>query len=97
MVFDNNNYTKSITSINDCADILEYDIFVKMDKEDVHILNYLLEAEDNVMNIRSYEGEFLKVIAPKDMLVSAIRLLESVRDMIELEIVDIKPNKGSAD
>ncbi|MFN3328243.1 MAG: DUF4911 domain-containing protein [Fervidobacterium pennivorans] len=85
-----------MTIIN-CPDILEYDILVKMDKEDVHILNYLLEAEDNVMNIRSYEGEFLRVIAPKDMLVSSIRLLESVRDMINLEIVDIKPNKGSAD
>lgn len=79
------------------TDILEYDILVKMKKEDVHMLNYLLEAEDNVMNIRSFKGDFLKVIVPKDMLVSAIKLLESVKGIVELEIVDIKSNTGSAD
>lgn len=74
----------------------EYDIFIKIIKEDVHILNYLLEAEDNVMNIRSFEGEFLRVISPKDIVVDAIRLLESIRSIINLEIVELKPNNGSA-
>ncbi|MEN3043161.1 MAG: DUF4911 domain-containing protein [Fervidobacterium sp.] len=76
---------------------LEYDILVKIKREDVHILNYLLEAEDHVMNIRSFEGEFLKVISPKDMVIDAIRLLESAKTIVELEIVEMKPNTGSAD
>ena len=75
---------------------VEYDILVKIKKEDVHILNYLLEAEDNVMNIRSFEGEYLKVIATKDTVVDAIRLLENVRSLVDLEIVALKPNNGSA-
>jgi len=56
----------------------------------------LLEAEDNVMNIRSFEGEYLKVIATKDTVVDAIRLLENVRSLVDLEIVALKPNNGSA-
>jgi hypothetical protein len=75
---------------------VEYDILVKIKKEDVHILNYLLEAEDNVMNIRSFEGEYLKVIATKDTVIDAIRLLENVRSLVDLEIVVLKPNNGSA-
>jgi len=75
---------------------VEYDILVKIKKEDVHILNYLLEAEDNVMNIRSFEGEYLKVIATKDTVVDAIRLLENVRSLVDLEIVALKLNNGSA-
>lgn len=75
---------------------VEYDILVKIKKEDVHILNYLLEAEDNVMNIRSFEGEYLKVITTKDTVIDAIRLLENVRSLVDLEIVVLKPNNGSA-
>jgi hypothetical protein len=75
---------------------VEYDILVKIKKEDIHILNYLLEAEDNVMNIRSFEGEYLKVIATKDTVIDAIRLLENVRSLVDLEIVVLKPNNGSA-
>jgi len=75
---------------------VEYDILVKIKKEDVHILNYLLEAEDNVMNIRSFEGEYLKVIATKDTVIDAIRLLENVRSLVDLEILALKPNNGSA-
>jgi hypothetical protein len=75
---------------------VEYDILVKIKKEDVHILNYLLEAEDNVMNIRSFEGEYLKVIATKDTVIDALRLLENVRSLVDLEIVVLKPNNGSA-
>jgi hypothetical protein len=75
---------------------VEYDILVKIKKEDIHILNYLLEAEDNVMNIRSFEGEYLKVIATKDTVIEAIRLLENVRSLVDLEIVVLKPNNGSA-
>ncbi len=85
---------KKMDEIND---ILEYDILVKINKEDVHILNYLLEAEDNTMNVRSFEGEFLKVIATKDTVIDAIKLLESARTIVNLEIVQLRPNNGSAD
>jgi len=77
-------------------EILEYDILVKLRKEDVHILNYLLETEDNIMNIRSFEGEYLRVIATKDTVVEAMRLLESAKSFVELEIISLKPSDGSA-
>uniref|UniRef100_A0A7C4GGB5 DUF4911 domain-containing protein n=1 Tax=Fervidobacterium thailandense TaxID=1008305 RepID=A0A7C4GGB5_9BACT len=75
---------------------MEYDILVRIDKEDIHILNYLLEAEDHVMNIRSLEGEYLRVIAPKDMVLDAIRLLESAKTVVDLELVELRPNDGNA-
>ncbi len=77
-------------------EVLEYDILVRIDKEDIHILNYLLEAEDHVMNIRSLEGEYLRVIAPKDMVLDAIRLLESAKTVVDLELVELRPNDGNA-
>ncbi len=80
----------------DVQEPVEYDILVKIKKEDVHILNYLLEAEDNVMNIRSFEGKYLRVIATKDTVIDAIRLLESARSLVDLEIVALKLNNGSA-
>jgi len=86
-----------VKKMDEINDILEYDILVRINKEDVHILNYLLEAEDNTMNIRSFEGEFLKVIATKDTVIDAIKLLESARAIVNLEIVKLNPNNGSAD
>lgn len=77
-------------------EVLEYDILVRIDKEDIHILNYLLEAEDHVMNIRSLEGKYLRVIAPKDMVLDAIRLLESAKTVVDLELVELRPNDGNA-
>ncbi|WP_241498781.1 DUF4911 domain-containing protein [Fervidobacterium thailandense] len=77
-------------------EVLEYDILVRINKEDIHILNYLLEAEDHVMNIRSLEGEYLRVIAPKDTVLDAIRLLESAKTVVNLELVELRPNDGNA-
>ena len=77
-------------------EISEYDIIVKMERENVHMLNYILEAEDNIMNIRSFEGDNLRVIATKDTVIDAIRLLESVKEYIDLEIVELRPNNGKA-
>ncbi len=75
----------------------EYDVLVKINKEDIHIVNYIIEGEDNVMNIRSIDGEFLKIISPKDFLVDTIVLLNSLREIINLEIYEIRPNSGKAD
>lgn|GEM_PF-158842 len=77
-------------------EISEYDIIVKMERENVHMLNYILEAEDNIMNIRSFEGDYLRVIATKDTVIDAIKLLESVKEYIDLEIVELRPNNGKA-
>ncbi|HCI29896.1 MAG TPA: DUF4911 domain-containing protein [Fervidobacterium sp.] len=77
-------------------EVLEYDIIVKMERGKVHLLNYILEAEDNAMNIRSFEGEYLKVIAPKDTVIDAIKLLESVKEYVDLEIIGLRPNNGTA-
>lgn len=77
-------------------EVSEYDIIVKMERENVHMLNYILEAEDNIMNIRSFEGDYLRVIATKDTVIDAIRLLESVKEYIDLEIVELRPNNGKA-
>ncbi len=76
---------------------VEYDVLVKINKEDIHIVNYIVEGEDNVMNIRSIDGEFLKIISPKDFLVDTIVLLSSLREIINLEIYEIRPNSGKAD
>jgi len=77
-------------------EVSEYDIIVKMERENVHMLNYILETEDNIMNIRSFEGDYLRVIATKDTVIDAIRLLESVKEYIDLEIVELRPNNGKA-
>jgi len=77
-------------------EISEYDIIVKMERENVHMLNYILEAEDNIMNIRSFEGDYLRVIATKDTVIDAIKLLESVKEYIDLQIVELRPNNGKA-
>ena len=77
-------------------EVSEYDIIVKMERENVHMLNYILEAEDNIMNIRSFEGDYLRVIATKDTVIDAIKLLESVKEYIDLEIVELRPNNGKA-
>jgi len=46
--------------------MMEYDILIEVAKEDVHILNYVLEVEENVMNIRKYEDGMLRIIVPED-------------------------------
>ncbi len=78
-------------------ELVEYDVLVKINKEDIHLVNYIIEGEDNVMNIRSVEGEFLKIITPKDFLVDTIVLLNSLKEFINLEIYEIRQNSGKAD
>jgi len=75
---------------------MEYDILIEVAKEDVHVLNYVLEVEENVMNIRKYENGILRIIVPEDLKEEALKLLEGVKEIVDLNIVSIKKNEGSA-
>ena len=76
--------------------MMEYDILIEVAKEDVHILNYVLEVEENVMNIRKYENGILRIIVPEDLKEEALKLLEGVKEIVDLKIVSIRKNEGSA-
>jgi len=76
--------------------MMEYDILIEIAKEDVHILNYVLEVEENVMNIRKYEDGILRIIVPEDLKEEALKLLEGVKEIVDLKIVSIRKNEGSA-
>ncbi len=76
--------------------MMEYDILIEVAKEDVHILNYVLEVEENVMNIRKYEDGILRIIVPEDLKEEALKLLEGVKEIVDLKIVSIRKNEGSA-
>ncbi len=73
----------------------EYDLFVKIRPEDIHVLCYIAEAEDNLMNIRHVTDEgLLKIIVPADLLEEALTFLESIKRRINLEVVETRANPG---
>lgn len=73
----------------------EYDIFVAIEKTEIHNLCYIVEAEDNLMNLRHVEEDGrLKIIVPADLLDEALRLLESAKNCVDLEVVEIRENPG---
>jgi len=76
---------------------LEKDILIKIDKEKVHILSYILESEDNLVNVRKYENGILRLIVPNDLIKKLLIFLEDLENKIGFEILEIKENSGSAD
>ncbi len=75
--------------------VAEYDLFVKIRPEDIHVLCYIAEAEDNLMNIRHVTDEgLLKIIVPADLLDEVKSFLESIKNRIDLEVVEIRANPG---
>lgn len=73
----------------------EYDLYLRIAKPDIHVLCYIVEAEDNLMNIRHVtEDGFLKIIVPGDLLKDALGFLESIGNYIDLEVVEIRENPG---
>lgn len=73
----------------------EYDIFIAIEKTKIHNLCYIVEAEDNLMNLRHVEEDGrLKIIVPGDLLDEALRLLESAKNCVDLEVVEIRENPG---
>lgn len=77
-------------------DILEYDIYVDIDKNDIHLITYLLEGEAHLMNVRNrQEDGLLKIISPKDSLDDALKLINSVKEQaIKMEVVKVEPHNG---
>lgn len=80
------------------SNIKEFDIYLKIEKEDVHILNYIIEAEDNMLNIRKFDSteKLLKVIVPVDFFEDVLELLNSLKSEVQFEIVKYEPNRGMA-
>jgi len=83
-------------SKSDFKEILEYDIYVKMPIEDTHLLGYLAEAEEHLMNIRHSENveNAVKIIVPADLLTEVLNMLEILKEEINLEILYYEPNPG---
>lgn len=76
-------------------EVLEYDIYVKVKKEDIHLVTYLLESVDNLMNVRNViENNLMKIICPKDTLDESLKLINSLKDLTNLEVIRIEPNDG---
>ncbi len=78
------------------AEGVEYDLYLRIDEEKVHDLNYILEVEDNLANIRKYENGLLRIIVPGDLLEDLKELLDLIRNVVPFEIGRVEVNKGSA-
>ncbi|HOJ89136.1 MAG TPA: DUF4911 domain-containing protein [Pseudothermotoga sp.] len=74
---------------------MEYDLYLRIEKEDVHKLGYILEVEDNLVNMRKYENGLLRILVPADLLQDLLSFLESVKRHINFQIVDCKQNDGT--
>ncbi len=74
----------------------EFDVYLKIDKEKIHDLSYIVEVEDNLVNIRRYEDGLLRLIVPSDLKDDLLELLEGVREVVPFEIAKIEVNPGSA-
>ena len=74
----------------------EYDIYVQIPKKEVHTLNYILEAEDNLINVRHIDpaSGLLKIIVVDDALEDVLKLLNSLKDELHLKVVKYGPNRG---
>jgi len=74
---------------------MEYDVYLKMDSNDVHTLSYILEVEDNLLNIRKYENGVLRILVPADLLDELLNFLQNVKDYVKFELLDVRLNRGT--
>ncbi|WP_346310341.1 DUF4911 domain-containing protein [Pseudothermotoga sp.] len=74
---------------------VEYDVYLKMDSSDVHTLSYILEVEDNLLNMRKYENGVLRILVPADLLDELLNFLHSVKNCVKFELVDVRLNRGT--
>ncbi len=74
----------------------EYDVYVDIPKPEVHTLNYILEAEDNLLNVRHVDpaSGLLKIIVVDDALEDLLKLLKSLENDLHLKVVRYEPNRG---
>lgn len=75
---------------------IEYDVYVEIPKPEVHTLNYILEAEDNLINVRHIDpvSGLLKIVVIDDELDDVLKLLSSLKDELHLKVVKYEPNRG---
>jgi hypothetical protein len=76
--------------------IPEFDIFIEIAQEDIHLLIYLVEAEAHLMNVRKKQKNgYFKVIVPAGFLDESLILLNSLKNSdIKLEVISIEPHDG---
>ncbi len=75
---------------------LEYDLYVKIDESDIHMVNYMLEAEDNLLNVRNIDSKsnLLKIVVVDTDLPDMLNLLNYLKDELHLEVVKYGPSLG---
>lgn len=76
--------------------IPEFDIFIDIAEEDIHLLIYMVEAEAHIMNVRKKQKKgYFKIIVPAGFLEEALVLLNSLENSdIKLEVVSVEPHDG---
>jgi hypothetical protein len=74
---------------------MEYDVYLKMDSNDVHTLSYILEVEDNLLNMRKYENGVLRILVSADLLDELLNFLQNVKDYVKFELLDVRLNRGT--
>jgi len=74
---------------------MEYDVYLKMDSNDVHTLSYILEVEDNLLNMRKYENGVLRILVPAGLLDELLNFLQNVKDYVKFELLDVRLNRGT--
>jgi len=70
-------------------------VYLKMDSNDVHTLSYILEVEDNLLNMRKYENGVLRILVPADLLDELLNFLQNVKDYVKFELLDVRLNRGT--
>jgi len=74
---------------------MEYDVYLKISSDDVHTLSYILEVEDNLLNMRKYQDGLLRILVPADLLDELLEFLQSVRNYVNFELVNVRLNHGN--
>lgn len=75
---------------------LEYDLYVRIGESDIHMVNYMLEAEDNLLNVRNVDAKsgLLKIVVIDTDLSDMLKLLDYLKDDLHLEVVKYEPSFG---
>ncbi|MEN3007891.1 DUF4911 domain-containing protein [Pseudothermotoga sp.] len=73
---------------------MEYDVYLRMNSDDVHTLSYILEVEDNLLNMRKYQSGLLRILVPADLLEQLLGFLQNVKSYVNFELVDVRLNRG---
>lgn len=74
----------------------EFDLYLKINKDKIHDLSYILEVEDNLANIRKYDNGLLRIIVPEDLYNDLMELLRGIKNTVPYEVEKIEVNNGSA-